>query len=135
MTWAFGEWVLSVATEWLLCLKETSLFSRDFIFTENTSLRQKKTKEKLGDSFEASSTHPITGLHLRQDNLHPNRIVPFQSYLLSPKRCDEIYNVESELIPIPTSESVPISRIPSSPLRHSSSRPPISISLFFQGTI
>lgn len=52
------------------------------------------------------------------------------------RRCDdEIYTVESEHIQIPTSESVPISRIASSPLRHSSSRPPLSISLFFQGTL
>ncbi|WZZ75574.1 hypothetical protein YC2023_086944 [Brassica napus] len=51
-----------------------------------------------------------------------------------PRECDGIYTVESELIPIPTSESVSISRIAASPLRHSSSRPPIWISLFLQGS-
>lgn len=92
-----------------------------------SSCLQQKEKKKGNRRFVGA--HAITGPHL-----HP--IVPYSSSSITfskARECDEIYTVEWELIPNPSSESVSMSRIAASPLRHSSSRPPISISLFLQG--
>lgn len=132
----FYQWTVATVYNYMSWKKPlcSFIFSWDFIFTENYSLQQKK-KKNSGDSLEHTQSLDHTFTQSYSSLLLLLLLLPFQSSFS--KRCDEIYTVESELVPIPTSESVSISRIASSPLRHSSSRRPIWISLFFffQGTI